>query len=383
MISLKTINAVVFKEFKQLRRDKMTFGMVVMIPIIQLLLFGFAINTKIRDIPIAVVDQNNTPLSRYTITAFEATQIVKVKHRFVEIREAETAITKGLVKAALVLPSDLPKRFAERSIVQRLDNPSQFQRELKPIGQWLVDGTDPIIASAISSLAMMPLANVNMFFKEFNQISQHFEVVKFFNPDGKSVINIAPGLVGIILTMTMIMFTSAAIVREKEKGNLEFLINTPIRPIELMIGKIIPFIMIGLLQMFIILSLSALVFSVPILGSYILIIFACLLFIFASLSLGLVISTIAESQLQSTQMTIFILLPSILLSGFMFPYDGMPVVAQWIAEVLPTTHFMRMIRGIVLKESVLADIQPDAYFLFCFGLITLGIASLRFKKRLD
>lgn len=383
MSHLKIISAVVFKETKQLVRDKMTFGMVVMIPIIQLMLFGFAINTKIRDIPVAVVDLNQTSLSRYVIESSQASQIVVVKHYLTSVEQAEALVRQGKIKAILVIPKDLPKRLINRKDFQKMSNPSQFQPELKPIAQWIVDGTDPIIAGAINSLSMMPMANIDIYFRNLNQQSKNFEVVTLYNPNGKSVINIAPGLVGIILTMTMVMFTSAAIVREKEQGNLEFLITTPIKPIELMIGKIIPFIIIGLLQTALILGLSVLIFKVPILGKPLSITFACLIFIFASLTLGLVISTIAQTQLQAMQITIFILLPSILLSGFMFPYEGMPKMAQAIAEILPTTHFMRMIRAITLKSASIQDVKMDAVYLILFGLITLLLASIRFKKRLD
>jgi len=208
-------------------------------------------------------------------------------------------------------------------------------------------------------------------------------MVYYFNPEQRSVVNIVPGLVAIILTMTMILFTSAAIVREKERGNMELLITTPMRSIELMIGKIIPYIVIGLIQLVIVLSLGYWVFNVPIRGDFSQIFLASFLFICASLALGLIISTVAKSQLQSMQMTVFILLPSILLSGFMFPYEGMPELAQWIAEILPATHFMRMIRAIVLREADLLDTGEDALWLVGFTIIGLLIASFRFKKRLD
>jgi ABC-2 type transport system permease protein len=244
-----------------------------------------------------------------------------------------------------------------------------------------------MIASAISRLTNMPLEDGRGILTQ--AAMNTFEVVYYFNPEQRSVVNILPGLIAVILTMTMtmtmtmILFTSAAIVREKERGNMELLITTPLRSIELMIGKIIPYVVIGLIQLTIVLSLGYLVFNVPIRGAISDIFLASLLFICASLTLGLIISTIARSQLQSMQMTFFILLPSILLSGFMFPYEGMPVLAQWIAEALPATHFMRMIRAIVLRGDELFDIGGDALWLVGFTIVGLLIASVRFKKRLD
>jgi len=219
--------------------------------------------------------------------------------------------------------------------------------------------------------------------KPSNRKTATFAVALHFNPEQRSTVNIIPGLVGIILTMTMIMFTSAAIVRERERGNLELLITTPIHSIELMIGKIIPYIFVGILQVAIILGLGHLIFNVPMNGSLLQLSFATFLFISASLVFGLVISTIATNQLQATQMTIFVLLPSILLSGFMFPFEGMPKLAQNIAEVLPATHFMRLIRGVVLKDVEITNMKFDMLWLIGFTLIGLMIASLRFKKSLD
>jgi len=215
-----------------------------------------------------------------------------------------------------------------------------------------------------------------------NRSTPTFEVTLFYNPEQRTAVNIVPGLIGIILTMTMIMFTSAAIVREREQGNMEMLITTPIRSIEIMLGKIIPYIFIGLVQVVIILGLGYLLFDVPVNGSLISLFGITLLFIAASLTIGLVISTIAKNQLQSTQMTIFVLLPSILLSGFMFPYEGMPLAAQYIAEAFPATHFMRLIRGVVLKDLEFTDLTFDIYWLALFTIIGLAVASMRFKKTL-
>lgn len=227
----------------------------------------------------------------------------------------------------------------------------------------------------------MPLAE--LVDKPANRSTPTFEVALLYNPEQRTVVNIVPGLVAIILTMTMIMFTSAAIVRERERGNMEMLISTPVRSIELMIGKIIPYIFIGVIQTSIILGLGHVLFKVPIGGGLIQLAAATFLFITASLTLGLVISTIARNQLQSMQMTVFVLMPSILLSGFMFPYEGMPVVAQYIAEALPATHFMHLIRGVVLRDVEVMNMASDVYWLALFTLGGLAVASLRFKKRLE
>ncbi|MEP3427324.1 MAG: ABC transporter permease [Roseibium sp.] len=381
MRSLSRIAAILFKELAQLRRDKMTFGMVIMIPLIQLILFGYAINTNIRDIPVAVVDHSQTGLSRILIQMVEATRVVDVTERFNTVGEAEAAIKSAQVRAAFILPADLSQRIS-RSPSVGLGTPASTDEETsRPVAQWIVDGSDTMIAGAIKSLRNMPLAE--LFRQPPNRATPTFEVALFFNPEQRTAINIVPGLVGIILTMTMIMFTSAAIVRERERGNMEMLINTPVRPMELMIGKIIPYVFIGLIQTVIILGLGHLLFNVPF-GQHLFDLFVgTLLFIGASLSLGLVMSTIAQNQLQATQMTIFVLLPSILLSGFMFPYEGMPLIAQYIAEIFPATHFMRMIRGLVLRDASLMDLQRDVLWMIGFFILGMIVSALRFKKRLD
>ncbi|ENO1846613.1 ABC transporter permease [Vibrio vulnificus] len=365
MNALYRMKAIMVKEFRQLSRDRITFGMVVMIPLIQLLLFGYAINTDIRGIPVAVVDQSESTAGRILTESVKVTQVISVTQRYATAEEAEQAIQDGIVRAALILPNDLTQRMAQG----------------RPLGQWIVDGSDTMISAAILGLQTMPLTDFD--FQIRPKPTQTFEVALYYNPSRRSAVNIVPGLLGVILTMTMILFTSAAIVRERERGNLELLITTPVRSFELMVAKIVPYIFVGLIQVFIILGLGHVIFGVPINGSVAQILLGTLLFIAASLTLGLVISTIANTQLQAMQMTVFILLPSILLSGFMFPYEGMPVVAQWIAEVLPATHFMRMIRGIVLRGADLFDLWRDTLWMIGFTLLGLIIASTRFKKSLD
>jgi ABC-2 type transport system permease protein len=381
MSILLRILAIFSKELIQLRRDRMTFGMIVMIPLIQLLLFGYAINTNVRHIPVGVVDYSNSGLSRILIQTVSATQVVSFKQQYNTVEDAQAAIANAEIRAALIIPADVSQRLVRSPSVGFGLPPSTNEETSRTVAQWLVDGSDTIVAGAIKSLRAMPL--VELLDKPPNRSTPTFEVTLLYNPEQRTVVHIVPGLVAVILTMTMIMFTSAAIVRESERGNMEMLITTPVHPIELMIGKIIPYIFIGIIQVSIILGLGHFLFHVPINGSLLQLAAATFLFITASLTLGLVISTIAKNQLQAMQMTVFVLLPSILLSGFMFPYEGMPVVAQYIAEALPATHFMRLIRGVVLRDVEIINMAPDVYWLTLFTIGGLAVASLRFKKRLD
>jgi len=379
--SLYRIQAICFKELMQLKRDKMTFAMVIMIPLVQLVLFGYAINTNVRHIPVAVVDHSQSALSRVLVQTVAATQVVNFSHHFDDIKSAQEALEQAQIRAILIIPQDLSQRVVRHASLGFALPDSSDEQTGRPIAQWLVDGSNTMVAGAIKGLRNMPLAE--LLSKPANRSTPTFEVTLFYNPEQRSAVNIVPGLVGIILTMTMIMFTSAAIVREREHGNMEMLITTPIRSIELMLGKIIPYIFIGLLQVAIILGLGYLVFNVPINGGLWALFCITLLFIAASLALGLVISTIATNQLQSMQMTIFVLLPSILLSGFMFPYEGMPEIAQYIAEALPATHFMRLVRGVILRDVCFTDMLPDVYWLSAFTFAGILLASFRFKKTLD
>ncbi|MES2824734.1 MAG: ABC transporter permease [Pseudomonadota bacterium] len=367
--SLQRMQAIMTKELRQLSRDKPTFAMIVMIPLIQLLLFGFAINTNVRDLSVALVDQSHSEIARTLVADLAATQVVHFVKTYQTPNQASAAITRGEVRAALVIPKDLAQRLSDE----------------RPLAQWLIDGSDTMVGSALLALKNMPvtaLNSLNLAASTAN-IKPTFEMSLFYNPQRSSAINIVPGLVGIILTMTMVMFTSAALVRERERGNLELLITTPVKPMELMIGKIVPYVFVGLIQLVIILGLGHVIFDVPINGHLSQLLLCVLLFISASLTLGMLISTIAQTQLQAMQLTVFILIPSILLSGFMFPYEGMPIAAQWIAESLPATHFIRMIRGIVLRGAVLTDLWPDLLWLASFTILGLIVAAKRFKKRLD
>jgi ABC-2 type transport system permease protein len=375
------IFAIFKKELLQLKRDKTTFGMILMVPLVLLLLFGFAINTQIRNIPVGLVDQSHSALGRTISQMAEMTQTVVFVDSFATVEEAEKAMAQAKVRAVLILPRDVSGRLVRHPAMGHATPNSSNYHLTRPVGQWLVDGSDTMITAAIKGLANMPLGE--LMDQPVNGQVATFSVTPYYNPAQRSVVNIVPGLVGLILTMTMVMFTSAAIVRERERGNLEMLINTPISSFELMVAKILPFIVIGLIQTTIILSLGYFVFNVSVMGSISQLFMMTLLFIAASLVLGLIISTVAQTQLQAMQLTIFVLLPSILLSGFMFPYEGMPIEAQYIAEALPATHFIRSIRAIVLREVDVMDMAYDAIWLATFTLVGLLIASLRFKKRLD
>ena len=368
MSALRRIAAITLKELKQLSRDRVTFGMVVMIPLIQLLLFGYAVNTVVRDIPIAIVDLSGSAAARNITEQVRVTQVVKIIARYNTPQEAEEAIVAGKVRAALLFPENLPQRAASGA----------------PVGQWLVDGSDTMVSSAILTLRNMPLQLVAGASRGAYQAAQpSFEIALFFNPERRSEVNIVPGLTAIILTMTMILFTSIALVRERERGNIELLITTPISPLELMVGKLVPYVFVGIVQVAIILGLGRLVFGVPFVGSLLSLALISMPFIGASLTIGLLISTLATTQMQAMQLTFFILLPSILLSGFVFPYEAMPVPAQYFAEVLPATHYVRLIRGVILRGAEASQLLPDIIWLLGFTVVVLGIATKRFNKTLD
>lgn len=368
MLSLRRTQSIALKELKQLRRDRLTFGMVVMIPLIQLLLFGYAINTNVRNVPVGIVDMSHSAAGRILVETVKATQVVDFIKHYNTPDEGKAAIISGDVRAVLVLPVDLSQRVVNG----------------ESLGQWMVDGSDTMISSSLLQLQNMDVSQVLLDpALNLSPPRKTFAVTLFFNPERRSAINIVPGLTGVILTMTMILFTSTAIVREREHGNLELLITTPIKPLELMLGKILPYIFVGLIQVAIVLGLGHWIFNVPISGDLLDIFGVTLLFIAASLTLGLIISTIATTQMQAMQMTVFVLLPSILLSGFMFPYEAMPKLAQYLAEVLPATHFMRLIRAVVLRGAEFSSLSYDTLWLAGFTLVGLILASLRFNKSLD
>jgi ABC-2 type transport system permease protein len=362
------IGAIADKEFRQLSRDRVTFGMVVMLPLVYLLLFAYAINPMVRGVPIAIVDLSGSAAVRTITEQVRVTQVVDIVTSYNTPAEAEAALVAGEIRAALVFPNNLTQRIVEGQAV----------------GQWLVDGSDTMVGDALLGLRGMPLhLEAGAPEGAYREGNPSFEVALFFNPERRSAVNVVPGLTAIILTMTMILFTSIALVRERERGNLELLITTPVRPLELMIGKLTPYVFIGLIQIGIILGLGNLIFQVPFQGRVLPLTVITLAFIGASLTLGLLISTAARTQMQAMQMTIFVLIPSILLSGFMFPYDAMPLLAQQIAEILPATHFMRLIRGVYLRGAGIGQLLGDILWLLGFTAVMLTIATKRFRKSLD
>lgn len=367
MASLYRVWAISVKEITQLRRDRLTFGMVVMIPLIQLLLFGYTINTDIRNVPIVVVDDAQSSFSRQLIQDVQATQVVLIADYVDTPSEMMTKVQEGHYPAGLYIPHDAERRY--------------YAQNNEPIAQLVVDGSDTVMASAMKSLGTMPFKPGEVV--SVDKTPTLLTVELLYNPESRSALFTVPGLLGVILTMTMVMFTAVAIVRERERGNIELLIATPVKTYELMIGKIVPYIVIGLLQMVIILALGYGLFDVPIVGSWWLLFMVGMVFIMANLGLGLLLSTIAPSQLGAIQMFIFFFLPSILLSGFMFPYLAMPVVAQWLAEALPMTHFLRMVRGIILRGAEMPGIWQDLVFLLGFFVVTMIVAMLRFNRKLD
>ncbi len=364
-ISPLRVSAIANKEVRQLRRDRLTFGMIVGIPMLQMMLFGYAINTDVRHLRAAVADLAGTQRSRLLVADAEASQVVDVVRRVESAEQLEALLRAGEIHIGLFIPADFERRV---------------QGAVRVPAQLLVDGSDPLVLQSARGLAALPVAGTP---RRQAEIGDTFAVRAYYNPERRSEVQIIPGLIGVILTMTMVLFTAVAVVRERERGNLELLITTPVRTIELMIGKIVPYVAIGLVQVTLVLVVGSALFRVPIRGSLLDAYLAALAFIIASLSFGLLISTFARNQFQAAQMTIFFLLPSILLSGFMFPFDGMPRAAQIIAEALPLTHFVRLIRGVVLRGASLTEIGADFLPLAIFFAVTLSVALLRFRKRLD
>ena len=366
MKSLSRILAIVKKEVRQLGRDRLTFGMVVGLPVIQMLLFGYAINTDVRNLRTAIADQAGTHLSREFIAQLDQTQVVDIIDSVETAFDLEDLLRRGKISIGAIIPEDFDRRVADRS---------------RASAQLLVDGSDPTILGVANQLRAMPFG----FEASGGTASSEavIEVRAYYNPERRSPVNIIPGLMGVILTMTMILFTAVAIVRERERGNLELLINTPLSSAELMVGKVVPYIIIGMLQLALILGVGRLLFDVPVRGSVVDLYLAATAFVAANLALGLLISTAAKTQFQAMQMMIFVLLPSILLSGFMFPFDGMPKFAQYIGEVLPNTHFIRLTLGIMLRDAALTELTPDLAYLILFTIVAMSIAAARFTKRLD
>jgi ABC-2 type transport system permease protein len=364
--------AMLLKEFIQLRRDRVSFAMIVMIPLIQLLLFGYAINTTPRDLPTAVLLQENSDLGRSILAAMENTRYFKVT----QLPRTEAEVDHLLASGTILFAVEIPAGF-ERA-VRRGDNPSLLV---------IADATDPVASSAAVS-ALGPLVQSALSHDRDVAASSvtapfNVEVHARYNPAGTTSLNIVPGLVGTILTMTMLIFTALSVTREIERGTMESLLAMPISPFEIMLGKIIPYIVVGFVQAALIIGIGIALFGVPILGSLLLLAILSTLFIAANLSIGYTFSTVAQNQLQAIQMSFMFFLPNILLSGFMFPFAGMPQWAQWVGECLPLTHYLRIVRAIMLKGATLPDLRYDTVALFVLMLVAMIIAVTRFRRTLD
>ncbi|MDA8020216.1 MAG: ABC transporter permease [Thermoanaerobaculia bacterium] len=382
--SVGRIVAISRKEIRQLRRDRLTFGMVVAIPIVQLVLFGYAINEDVRHLRAAAVDYANTQNSRLLLADAHASQVIDLVRKASSAEELEEWLRRGEIRVGIVIPADYERRLEDRK---------RHGRSARPLAQILVDASDPATYGSVAGLLNLPPPErpgiqpprwrYGSAISGVSNPPPTFEARPFYNPERRSAVHIVPGLVGVILTMTMVLFTSVAIVRERERGSLELLITTPMKPVELMVGKILPYVLIGLIQVGLVLGVGALIFRVPLRATPQDTIVAALVFITASLTLGLLISTIAKTQFQAFQLTFFSFLPQMLLSGFMFPFDAMPRPAQWIAELMPLTHFLRVIRGILLRGARVVEMRHEIWPLAVFALVMLTLAAGRFRKRLD
>jgi ABC-2 type transport system permease protein len=369
------IGSIAWKELRQLRRDRMTLAMMIALPVMQLLLFGYAINTDVRHIPTVVYDQDHSAASRDLYRSMEATGFYDIIGEVGDYDEIERALRSARAKVALVVPA----RYA-----------SDVKAGRSAHLQLVVDGSDPqTVASATNTAASLVAARSGELLIErlagagkAGAQPITLEPNTWYNPDLRTAVYIVPGLIGLILTMTMVMLTSMAIARERERGTLEQLIVSPIKNVELVVGKILPYVIIGYVQITLILLAGRLVFNVPFLGSLPLLYALSFVFIAANLALGLFFSTLAKTQQQAMQMSFFFLLPNILLSGFMFPFEAMPKPAQWISLAFPLTHFLRIVRGITLKGSGFPDAAPELVWLTGILAALVLVASLRFSKKI-
>ena len=367
--------SIVLKEFLQLRRDRLTFGMIIGIPIMQLLLFGYAINTNPKHLPTAIIAADDSIFTRGVIAALKNSDYFELKRQLPDEAAGREALARGDVLFVLNIPSDFTRRLLHG------DRPSLLIE---------ADATDPsstgLASAAVGGVAQGvisrdltgPLTSLATGAPAFD-----IQVHSLYNPENNSQFNIVPGLMGVILTMTMVLMTGLAMTRERERGTMENLLATPVKPVEVVTGKIVPYIAIGLIQSSIILLAARFIFSIPFVGSVLSIYLSALLFIAATLSVGITLSSLAQNQLQAMQMTMFYFLPNILLSGFMFPFQGMPAWARVIGNILPLTHFNRLIRGIVLKGNDWLELWPNIWPMGLFALVMLGIALKFYRRTLD
>ena len=373
--SLGRLGALLMKEFIQMRRDRITFAMMLGVPLIQLLLFGYAINSDPKQLPAALVVVSQDHYTRAMVSALETTGYYRFDHVTSSASEAESLIASGAVVFVVTIPSDFARR------VDRGDSP-QILIE--------ADATDPSVASgAISTLGTVAnealLRERGMQTAAAQDAASRLDVIvhRRYNPEGVSQYNIVPGLLGVILQMTMVMMTSIALTREIERGTMENLLAMPASPFEIMIGKVLPYLVVGSVQVVVVLSAAKLLFDVPFVGGINLLLAAVLIFVLSLVLLGYFISTVARTQMQALQLTFFFFLPSIMLSGFMFPFRGMPQWAQWIGEFFPLTHFLRIVRAVMLKGANLSEVTTEIVILCLFILAYGGVALARFRRTLD
>ena len=367
--------AVLMKEFVQMRRDRLTFAMMIGVPVMQLVLFGFAINMDPKALPAAVISAESSPFSRSLMRALENSGYFKVIATPATVDEADRLLALGRVQFVLQVPEDFSRKVqrGEHAVVlveADATDPAATSNALSALQQIGITGLDHDLTGSLASLKATP---------------SPFEirVHRRYNPEGITQYNIVPGLMGVVLTMTMIMMTSIAMTRERERGTMENLLATPVRPLEVMLGKIVPYIVVGYVQVIVILTAAKFLFSVPMVGSLLLLSTILILFIATNLAIGFTFSTLAKSQMQAMQMTMFFFLPSMLLSGFMFPFRGMPDWAQALGEVFPLTHFLRIVRGIMLKGSGIAEITPSIWPLAVILTVVSLIALKRYQRTLD
>jgi ABC-2 type transport system permease protein len=374
-ISYSRILAVLAKEFTQLVRDRLTYAMIVGIPIIQLLLFGYAINADPKHLPTAVLVQDQGDFSRSVIASLKNSEYFDIVDAVGTPAELNKLIEQGSVQFAITIPGDFTRD------VVRGDNPQILVE---------ADASDPAATGpAVAALNVLPQYALRHDLKgplaPQGAAKQPFEVVvqHRYNPENVTAYNIVPGLVATILTLTLVMMTALAMTREVERGTMETLLATPLRPIEVMVGKLTPFVMVGVLQATIILSMARILFGVPMAGGWAALILGLFLFIVGSLALGFLVSTVARNQLQAMQMSFFYFLPSILLSGFLFPFRGMPQWAQWLGSLLPVTYMLRVVRSAMLKGVGIAEALPSLAALSLFMVIVAGLAVRAYRTTLD
>ena len=375
MFALHRFLAVLMKEFVQMRRDRLTFAMMIGVPVMQLVLFGYAINMDPKGLPAAVVSADASPFSRSLVRALENTGYFRMVAAPATVDEAERLLALGKVQFVLQVPEDFSRRI---------------QRGERALVLVEADATDPAATSnAIAALQQVGITGLDhdltgtLAARKSAGPAFEVRVHRRYNPEGITQYNIVPGLMGVVLTMTMVMMTSIAMTRERERGTMENLLATPVQPLEVMLGKIIPYVIVGYVQVVVILTAAKFLFAVPMVGSVLLLSTVLILFIATNLAIGFTFSTLAKSQMQAMQMTMFFFLPSMLLSGFMFPFRGMPHWAQALGEAFPLTHFLRIVRGIMLKGSGAAEIVPEVWPLAVILLVVSVAALKRYQRTLD